>query len=94
MKVPYRILLSSHRTLRVSARAGLTNVKYKPLTQTLRYRNTMAARDVTSQSNIHVMKTEVDGSFKRKASTFRNFIEKDGEFAPEKGLALTPLARV
>lgn len=31
------------------------------------------------------MKTETDGSFKRKASTFRSFITQDGEFTPEKG---------
>ena len=29
--------------------------------------------------------TDADGSFKRKASTFRNIIEKGGDFAPEKG---------
>ncbi|KAK7685560.1 hypothetical protein QCA50_011427 [Cerrena zonata] len=45
----------------------------------------MAGRDVTSQSNIHVMKTEADGSFKRKASTFRDFIAKDSQFTPDKG---------
>ena len=36
-------------------------------------------------SDIGKMKTEADGSFKRKASTFRNFITQDGEFTPEKG---------
>lgn len=45
----------------------------------------MATRDVTDQSNIQKMKTEEDGSFKRKASTFRDVIEKGGKFAPEKG---------
>lgn len=38
-----------------------------------------------AQSNIGIMKTEPDGSFKRKASSFRRFIEPNGEFAPEKG---------
>ena len=38
-----------------------------------------------SQSNINVMTREKDGSFNRKASTFRNFITRDGEFTPEKG---------
>jgi len=37
------------------------------------------------QSDIGVMKVEDDGSFKRKASTFRNWIKKGGEFEPEKG---------
>ena len=36
-------------------------------------------------SNINVMTREKDGSYNRKASTFRNFITKDGEFTPEKG---------
>ena len=31
------------------------------------------------------LKMEADGSFKRKASTFRNSIQDDGEFLPEKG---------
>ncbi|CAL1699003.1 unnamed protein product [Somion occarium] len=39
----------------------------------------------TCRYNIHKMKTEPDGSFKRKPSVFRNFIEKGGTFAPEKG---------
>ncbi|KAH8828832.1 glutathione S-transferase [Flagelloscypha sp. PMI_526] len=45
----------------------------------------MASRDVSSQSNIGIMKVEGDGSFKRKASTYRDFITKDGKFAPEAG---------
>jgi len=44
----------------------------------------MAPRDVSSQSNIDIMKLENDGSFKRKASSFRNFIEKGGKFEAEK----------
>ena len=36
-------------------------------------------------SDIGKMKTEADGSFKRKAATFRSFITQDGEFTPEKG---------
>ena len=36
-------------------------------------------------SDISKMTTEADGSFKRKAATFRNFIQENGEFAPEKG---------
>ena len=39
------------------------------------------------QSDLNKMKMEDDGSFKRKASTFRNWIAADSEFAPEKGKA-------
>ena len=42
-------------------------------------------RDVSAQSDISKMQAEGDGSFKRKPSTFRNFIEKGGKFEPEKG---------
>lgn len=42
-------------------------------------------RDVSTFSDISKSKTESDGSFKRKASTFRSFIEKGGQFAPEEG---------
>jgi hypothetical protein len=45
----------------------------------------MSTRDVSSQSNIAVMKVEADGSFKRKPSQFRNSITPDGEFKPEAG---------
>ncbi|PAV15250.1 glutathione S-transferase [Pyrrhoderma noxium] len=41
-------------------------------------------RDVSVQSDISKMQAEGDGSFKRKPSTFRNFIEKGGKFEPEK----------
>ncbi|KAH9852358.1 glutathione S-transferase [Lenzites betulinus] len=43
------------------------------------------ARDTSHLTDISKMKTEPDGSFKRKASTFRDFIEKGGKFEPEKG---------
>jgi len=42
------------------------------------------ARDVSAQSDISKAKMEADGSFKRKASTFRNTIEKGGKHEPEK----------
>ena len=42
-------------------------------------------KDVTSQSDVTKIKLEPDGSFKRVVSTFRNFVEKDGKFPPEKG---------
>jgi glutathionyl-hydroquinone reductase len=45
----------------------------------------MSVRDVSHQSDISKMATEGDGSFKRKAATFRNYIEKGGKFEPEKG---------
>ncbi|KAJ7626544.1 glutathione S-transferase [Mycena polygramma] len=41
-------------------------------------------RDTTSLSDVTKIKNEADGSFKRVASVFRNFIEKGGLFAPEK----------
>lgn len=44
----------------------------------------MATRDVSSQSDISKMQRQGDGTFLRKPSTFRNFIEKGGEFAPER----------
>lgn len=42
------------------------------------------SRDVSSQSNIGVMKLENDGSFKRAPSAFRNFVQKEGQFPPER----------
>lgn len=44
----------------------------------------MATRDVSAQSDISKLKHDADGSFKRKASTFRDTIEKGGKFEPEK----------
>lgn len=41
------------------------------------------ARDVSDQADIARMKAEADGTFKRKPSTFRDTIEKGGQFAPE-----------
>ena len=42
-------------------------------------------RDVSEFSDISKMRTEGDGSFKRKPSTFRNWVEKGGRFEPERG---------
>ncbi|KAI0050359.1 glutathione S-transferase [Auriscalpium vulgare] len=42
------------------------------------------SRDVSHQTDISKMKLEQDGSFKRAASSFRNFIKAGGEFPPEK----------
>jgi len=53
-------------------------------TGTLQRLNTMS-RDVTHFSDISKSKTEADGSFKRAASSFRNFIQAGGQFPPEKG---------
>lgn len=36
-------------------------------------------------SDLTKLPIEKDGSFNRKASTFRNFITQDGDFTPEKG---------
>jgi putative glutathione S-transferase len=44
----------------------------------------MSVRDVSHQSDINKMKTSDEGAFKRAASSFRNFIEKGGQFQPEK----------
>ncbi|KAF8635425.1 hypothetical protein AX15_000414 [Amanita polypyramis BW_CC] len=41
-------------------------------------------RDVRHLTDIGALKTEPDGSFKRQQSKFRNFIEKGGQFEPEK----------
>jgi len=43
----------------------------------------MATRDTTHLTDISKMKSEADGSFNRVASSFRNFIETGGQFAPE-----------
>jgi len=48
-------------------------------------RTMTSTKDVSSQSDIGKLKTESDGSFKRAASSFRNFIENGGKFSPEKG---------
>ncbi|TBU28070.1 glutathione S-transferase [Dichomitus squalens] len=45
----------------------------------------MSTRDVSHQSDISKARTDADGSFKRKPSSFRNSIQKGGEFPPEKG---------
>ncbi|KAG2361831.1 glutathione S-transferase [Suillus spraguei] len=44
-----------------------------------------STKDTSSQSDISKLKTESDGTFKRAASSFRNFITNDGKFTPEKG---------
>jgi hypothetical protein len=38
-----------------------------------------------SQVDVTKLKYQPDGQFRRGQSTFRNFIEKGGKFAPEKG---------
>jgi len=45
----------------------------------------MSSKDVSHNSDINKMKHEDDGSFKRKPSSFRNLIEPEGKFSPEKG---------
>ncbi|CAA7267281.1 unnamed protein product [Cyclocybe aegerita] len=44
----------------------------------------MSTRDLSLQSDISKMKTEPDGTFKRLDASFRNSIQKGGEFEPEK----------
>jgi glutathionyl-hydroquinone reductase len=41
-----------------------------------------------AQADISNFKNKDDGQFRRGQSTFRNFIEKDGRFPPEKGLSV------
>ncbi|KAJ3998776.1 glutathione S-transferase [Lentinula boryana] len=43
-----------------------------------------AATNVSHQSDIAKMKTEADGSFKRLDASFRNFIQKGGQFEAER----------
>lgn len=46
-----------------------------------------SARQVSLQADIGKMNLEVDGSFKRAAASFRNWIQKDGDsdFTAERG---------
>lgn len=48
-----------------------------------------ASVDVTAQTDVNKLKTDPDGSFKRPASTFRSFVQENGEFPPEKGSFFT-----
>jgi len=50
----------------------------------LQHRLEDMARDTTALSDLSKMKNEADGHFRRPASTFRSFIEKNGQFPPEK----------
>ncbi|KAL5522582.1 GTO2 [Sanghuangporus baumii] len=43
-----------------------------------------ASRDVSHQTDISRMQSEGDGTFKRKPSVFRSWIEKGGKFEPER----------
>ncbi|KAK0452443.1 glutathione S-transferase [Armillaria borealis] len=45
--------------------------------------SSMSSKTVKTQSDISIMKTSDDGSFKRAPSSFRNVIEKGGKFEPE-----------
>jgi glutathionyl-hydroquinone reductase len=40
-------------------------------------------------ADISRMKPEADGTFKRKAASFRSHITKDGQYTPEKGTFLS-----
>ena len=81
---PFRHCLSSPINTTRSGRSSIPHAFTPQRTPKLHLR-AMATRDVTHLSDISKGKMEPDGSFKRKASSFRNFIEKGGEFAPEKG---------
>ena len=54
----------------------------------------MSTRDVSNQSDISKLKTEEDGSFKRRPSSFRNHIVKGGQYEPDKGASLFTFASV
>jgi len=43
------------------------------------------AKDLSQFSDISKMKVEPDGAFRRQVSSFRNVVEKGGQFEPEKG---------
>lgn len=45
----------------------------------------MSTRDVTHLTDINKMAPEQDGSFNRRPSQFREWIERGGKYAPEKG---------
>ena len=81
---PIRHYLSSPINTARSRRSNVPHA-FTPLRTPKLHLRAMATRDVTHLSDISKGKMEPDGSFKRKASSFRNFIEKGGEFAPEKG---------
>ena len=44
-----------------------------------------STRDTSLQADIGKMKLEANGSFNRAASSFRNSIQKDGQFTAERG---------
>ncbi|KAG1767762.1 glutathione S-transferase [Suillus occidentalis] len=75
------------RLLTFSIKPLTSVVSSSPRSSPLYHIRTMTSttKDASSQSDIGKMKTEADGSFKRAASSFRNFIENDGKFPPEKG---------
>ena len=51
----------------------------------IRFGSSPMSRDVSHLSDIAKSPTEADGSFKRPASSFRNFIQAGGQFPPERG---------
>ena len=60
-----------------------------PQTQAHIQRRSMSTnRDVSKWSDISKSTFEADGSFKRKPSSFRDFIQKGGKFEPEKGMTV------
>lgn len=82
--------LTSSPTIKARSSGRLfdnTSISHIPCVHwaTFKRLSTMATRDVSDQSNIHKMKTESDGSFKRQASSFRDVIERGGKFEPDPG---------
>jgi hypothetical protein len=60
----------------------------KQLSYQLRTMASQSQRDVSNQSDISRSKMDKSGSFNRRPSSFRDTIEKGGEFEPEKGKCL------
>ncbi|RDB28046.1 Glutathione S-transferase omega-like 2 [Hypsizygus marmoreus] len=61
----------------------ITSSSFKSARNTVSLRAMTTTRDTTLQSDIAKMKTEPDGSFKRAPSSYRNTIQKGGQFEPE-----------
>lgn len=91
----------SHRLLRtalprlVQRNFNTTSSKFAFSAQSLLAANMSTLPHQTTDDSVELQQKEVsdltklpiekDGSFNRKASTFRNFITQDGDFTPEKG---------
>ena len=48
----------------------------------------VVSMSTNTNADISKMKNEEDGAFRRKPSSFRSHITKDGQYTPEKGMLL------